>query len=84
MPIDNEQSEDTNTESLDQPMRPQQYEPVDLMSVEEVAAKLKVCKATVYKMVRKGQIEAVHLGRLVRITPEGYKQLLDKRSQGVK
>lgn len=84
MPITNEQSANTDTESLDHPMRPEKYEPVDLMGVEEVAAKLKVCKATVYKMVRKGQIEAVHLGRLVRITPEGYKQLLDKRSQGVK
>ena len=84
MPIDNEQSTNTHTESPARPTATGSYEPVDLMSVEEVAAKLKVCKATVYKMVRKGQIEAVHLGRLVRITPEGYKQLLERRSQGVK
>ena len=84
MPIDNEQSTNTHTESHARPTATGSYEPVDLMSVEEVDAKLKVCKATVYKMVRKGQIEAVHLGRLVRITPEGYKQLLERRSQGVK
>lgn len=84
MPIDNEQSTNTHTESHAHPMRPESHEPVELMSVEDVAAKLKVCKATVYKMVRRGQIEAVHLGRLVRITPEGYKQLLERRSQGVK
>lgn len=52
----------------------------ELLDVGYVAAKLKVCKATVYKMVKEGAIEAVHLNRLVRITPKGYKQLLEKTS----
>lgn len=51
-----------------------------LLDVGYVASKLKVCKATVYKMVKEGKIEAVHLNRLVRITPKGYKQLLEKTS----
>lgn len=34
-----------------------------LLDVGYVAAKLKVCKATVYKMVKEGAIEAVHLNR---------------------
>ncbi len=41
-----------------------------LLDVAYVASKLKVCKATVYKMVKEGKIEAVHLNRLVRITPK--------------
>ena len=49
-----------------------------LLDVGYVASKLKVCKATVYKMVKEGKIEAVHLNRLVRITPKGYKQLLER------
>lgn len=52
-----------------------------LLDVAYVASKLKVCKATVYKMVKEGTIEAVHLNRLVRITPKGYKQLLEKTSR---
>lgn len=43
-----------------------------LLCADEVASRLKVCKATVYKMVKEGQIEAVHLGRLVRFTPEAF------------
>lgn len=53
----------------------------ELFDVKYVASKLKVCTATVYKMVREGKIEAVHLNRLVRITPKGYKQLIEKRSR---
>ena len=53
----------------------------ELLDVKYVASKLKVCTATVYKMVREGKIEAVHLNRLVRITPKGYKQLIEKRSR---
>lgn len=49
-----------------------------LMCADEVASKLKVCKATVYKMVKTGQIEAVHMGRLVRITPESYAAFVAK------
>lgn len=52
-----------------------------LLDVGYVASKLKVCKATVYKMVKEGKIEAVHLNRLVRITPKGYKQLLERTSR---
>lgn len=52
-----------------------------LLDVAYVASKLKVCKATVYKMVKEGKIEAVHLNRLVRITPKGYKQLLEHTSR---
>lgn len=43
-----------------------------LMCADEVATRLKVCKATVYKMVKTGQIEAVHMGRLVRFTSEAF------------
>lgn len=53
--------------------------PTKLMCADEVASKLKVCKATVYKMVKEGQLEAVHLGRLVRITPESYEAFLANR-----
>lgn len=49
-----------------------------LMCADEVATRLKVCKATVYKMVKTGQIEAIHMGRLVRFTPESYEAFVAK------
>lgn len=84
MPSDERDNKD-NAQSMTVEKSPERRaETCELMEVDEVAAKLKVCKATVYKMVRNGEIEAVHIGRLVRITPEGYRQLLDRRSRGAR
>lgn len=51
-----------------------------LLTPERVAQMLGVSKAMVYKLVRKGQLEAVHVGRLVRFTRENYRQFVDRSS----
>lgn len=58
----------------------QNPEPVGLLTPKDIAQRLSVSDAMVYKMVREGDLEAVHIGRLVRIRPESYERLLDERS----
>lgn len=59
------------------PVKP---ELVELWSVEEVAERLHVSRAIVYKMIHEGQLEAIRIGRLFRITPEGYRRMLEHQS----
>lgn len=53
--------------------------PTKLMSPEEVASLLRVSKGMVSKLVRTGKLDAVHVGRLVRIPPESYDALIASR-----
>lgn len=55
----------------------------ELLTVEDVAAKFGVSTAKVYRMIRSGQLEAVNLGRLYRITPKTYGQMLERLSGNV-
>lgn len=55
----------------------------ELLTVEDVAAKLGVSTTKVYRMIRSGQLEAVNLGRLYRITPKAYGQMLERLSGNV-
>lgn len=50
-----------------------------LMMPEEVAELLSVSKGMVYKLVRTGKLEAVHIGCLVRIPHESYEDPLARR-----
>ena len=57
--------------------------PEELLTVEDVAKKLGVSTTKVYRMIRSGQLEAVNLGRLYRITPDAYERMLDRLSGNV-
>lgn len=63
--------------SMHKPERVSGHE--QLMMPEEVAELLSVSKGMVYKLVRTGKLEAVHIGRLVRIPHESYDDLLARR-----
>lgn len=49
-----------------------------LLTPEYVADMLGVSKAMVYKLVRNGELEAVHIGRLVRFTRDNYRHFVDR------
>lgn len=51
-----------------------------LLSVGEVAESLGVSTAKVYQLIRKGELEAVNLGRLYRVTPSAIERMLDRLS----
>ena len=53
-----------------------------LMTVIEVAAALRVSKATVYRLVRSGALPGRHMGRTVRISRRVVDDLLRDDTEG--
>lgn len=49
-----------------------------LLTPQHVAHRLQVSIDMVYKLVREGKLEAIHIGRLLRIKPESYERLLEE------
>ena len=41
----------------------------EFMSIKDVMANLKICRATVYKHIKSGRLLTYRIGSLVRITP---------------
>ena len=56
-------------------------EAAGLLTVKEVAELLRVSTSMVYRLVRDGKLEAVHIGKLVRVRPEQYLKLLEDGSK---
>jgi excisionase family DNA binding protein len=50
---------------------------LDLMTVAEVAALLRLSKMTIYRLMDKGQLPALRVGRSFRIPRESVQALLD-------
>jgi excisionase family DNA binding protein len=46
--------------------------PSDLLTIPQLATKLQVDPATLYKRVRRGQMEATHVGRSVRVRESDF------------
>ena len=53
------------------------------LSVEEVAAVLKVGKTTAYNMVRSNQIESVRVGHQIRISKSALKKFLAEGKKAI-
>lgn len=49
-----------------------------LFTAEEIAEKLKITKATVYEMIKRGELEAHHIGRYIRISQVQFDNYLLK------
>lgn len=59
-------------------------EALDLLTVKEVAARLRVSEKTVARLARSGELESVKLGALRRYAPEAviaYKQRLREQAR---
>ena len=54
-------------------------EPSEVMTVDELAAYLKIPKSTLYKLVREGQIPSQKVGRHLRFRKETIDRWLDQR-----
>lgn len=53
----------------------------EYLTIDETAKKLKVAKATVYRMARKGRLPAVKFGRVWRISSLRLAQLFEPKSE---
>lgn len=49
-----------------------------LLTVEEVADRLRVSRFTVYRWIKKGILEAIKIDGAVRVEEEAYEKLLAK------
>jgi excisionase family DNA binding protein len=48
-----------------------------LMTVKDVAAALRVGRATAYTLVASGQLKSVRIGRLIRVTPRALEEFIE-------
>ncbi len=53
--------------------------PERLLSIQQVAERLGVCRATVYAMVERGELPAVRIASAVRIHPDDLSTFLSRR-----
>lgn len=51
-----------------------------LLTIEEVASRLSLSPATVWKLARKGELPARRLGRVYRVVPAELEAWLDSRT----
>ena len=56
-------------------------EPSEVMTVDELAAYLKIPKSTLYKLVREGQIPSQKVGRHLRFRKETIDRWLDQQQE---
>ena len=63
---------------------PSRKEPMDLqlMTVDEVAAKLAVGKTTVYMLMSSGRLPSVKIGRSRRIRGADFRQFVENLEEG--
>ncbi len=47
------------------------------MTVQEVAAGLRVSRGTAYTLVASGQIKSVRIGRLIRVAPRALEEFIE-------
>jgi excisionase family DNA binding protein len=62
-------------------------EALDLLTIGEVAARLRLSSPTIRRLISSGALEAVHIGRSVRVAPEAlaeYKAGLRQAAQAVR
>ncbi len=53
-----------------------------LLTVEEAAQRLGICRSNMFKLIRIGAIESVQIGRLRRITPAALEAYVTGLSAG--
>ncbi len=53
----------------------------EFLTVEEVAAEVRVSKMTVYRMIHSGELRAVRIGRSFRVRREDWDDYLRREAQ---
>jgi len=53
-----------------------------LLTVEESAKQLRICRSSMYKLIGSGEVESVQIGRLRRIKPSALEDYVQRLSAG--
>ncbi|MBJ7609336.1 MAG: helix-turn-helix domain-containing protein [Candidatus Dormibacteraeota bacterium] len=56
-------------------------EPTRLLSVDDVCGALQCGRTFVYELLQKGELHAIKLGRLTRISPAGLHEFIDRQER---
>ncbi len=68
------------SEDLSPPVSPRSVElPEQLLTVREVAQRLRVCTATVYKLCAAGELVHVRISNAIRVSPRELAEFLARR-----
>jgi excisionase family DNA binding protein len=63
----------------DAPPRPAKP-PRLLLTVEEAAERIGICRSNMFKLIRQGDVESVKVGRLRRVTPAALEDFVKRLS----
>jgi excisionase family DNA binding protein len=55
-----------------------QHSPRLLLTVEEAADRIGICRSNMFKLIRQGDVKSVKVGRLRRITPAALEDFIQK------
>ncbi len=53
--------------------------PTDLVSMRDLQRRLRLSRPSIYRLIEKGEIEALHIGRSLRITNASVEAFLARR-----
>ena len=51
-----------------------------LLTVEEAAERIGICRSNMFKLIRQGEVESVKVGRLRRVTPAALEDFVKRLS----
>ena len=66
---------------MDIPMNPAEN-PNPLLDAEEVAQQLRISIALAYRLIQRGQIRSVRIGRLVRVRKQDLDRFIEQQTSG--
>jgi excisionase family DNA binding protein len=64
------------------PVSPADDMPRLLLTVDQAAERLGICRSNMYKLIRSGDVASVQIGRLRRITPSALEDYIAQLSTG--
>jgi excisionase family DNA binding protein len=53
-----------------------------LLTVEEAAERLRICRSNMYKLISSGEVESIQIGRLRRVTPSALEDYVQRLTSG--
>jgi excisionase family DNA binding protein len=57
-------------------------DPELVLTVEEAAKRLRICRSNMYKLIGSGQVESFQIGRLRRIRPSALDDYIERLAAG--
>jgi len=51
-----------------------------LLTVEEAAERIGICRSNMFKLIRRGEVQSVRVGRLRRVTPDALEDFVRRLS----